>query len=656
MARRIAASLLAVSLGFGHAQAAPVAARVLRGSAPLAPVAGPAAGVTAPGAVLAPGALAAPALGTSALPELFLPSPAVLPAAASAKTAVQASAAVPVLPVPARLAPRTAAPETPSPAAPRSVTRKKVTALSRAVAADAKGLADAPLGSARADAKTSFDRLLGLAAGPARSAGAVAGSERPRRPALARSLRAANRADAPPAPAPAPKTVAALKTYLAGTALFKLGMEAVGLGVPLIALTVFGQAKWAAAMAVGYGLSQVVFSSLAGGILDRKSPTKVLAWAMALQAASVTAMIALFAADLYFPGIAGFQLSQPLLILALHALNGGFTGVSDTARQVIPPELVGHDHKQIKLFNAKTHVAYEIAGVVGALGVGVILTMASPIAALLIHPPAYLLAAWVFSRIKMPAKSSASRAAYDAAAAATGTSEKARISPLAENAAARGFSISQIWTDFKKGAQAVWSVKEFRWAAYAMIVPLVIHRLLEGLLIPVAASSLLGNPAAAAWMIGASNFGEMLGAILLIRAVKKAGDSGRFRSPFWIRWMSLGLIGLWTLNFAPTLFALVPLIAFGSLTWAASDLSLRTRLQDGLPSRLRGRAFAFIGAAAFAIVLAASLGLGTLFDAVAAAPVFLGVNAVIAVLAATLFYAAKRLKAGGGAGLKKDPS
>ncbi|OIO12030.1 MAG: hypothetical protein AUJ52_00985 [Elusimicrobia bacterium CG1_02_63_36] len=645
MGRRLAATLLAFSMVCAEAQAGPVAARVLSAPVGAAQRVAPLSATFALPSSLSLGSLAAPALALTNLPELSI-APALAASAPGtavslARPAAFVSGTTPLSAQPAGRA-----------AAPRAAVAKRVAALTQAIAGDSKTLAEAPLASARSDSKTSFDRLLGLNAGTSDASDSVAASARGRRRnPLGREIAAGNRADAPPAP----KIASALKTYLAGTALFKLGMEAVGLGVPLIALTVFGQAKWAAMMAVGYGLSQVVFSSLAGGLLDRKSPTKVLAGAMALQALTVTAMIGLFAADLYFPGIAGIQLAQPALILALHALNGGFTGVSDTARQVIPPELVGNNHKQIKLFNAKTHVAYEISGVIGALAVGVILSIASPIAALLIHPPAYLLAAWVFSRIQMPAKAAAPESSFAAAASAVGVGEQSRTSPLAENAA-RGFALSQIWTDFKKGAHAIWRVKEFRWAAYAMVVPLVLHRLLEGLLIPVAANSLLGNPAAAAWMIGASNFGEMLGAILLIRAVKKAGDSGRFRSPFWIKWMALGLLGLWTLTFAPTLWALVPLVAFGSLTWAASDLSLKTRLQDGLPSRLRGRAFAFVGAAAFAIVLAASLGLGTLFDAVAAAPVFFGVNAVIAVLVATLFYAAKRLQAGDPADPKKDPA
>ena len=192
-----------------------------------------------------------------------------------------------------------------------------------------------------------------------------------------------------------------LRWYLGGTAAFKIGMEALGLSIPLLALTVFGQVKWAAVMSVGWGLSQLVFSSLAGGILDRHSPTKVISRAMTLQAASVGIMIGLFAFDKLFPALLGFPLAQPVAILILYTLAGACLGVQDTARQVIPPEVIGKDEKAIKLFNARTHMAYEVSGVIGALLAGLVISKFGVLAALLLHPPAYLAAAWIFSHIRM---------------------------------------------------------------------------------------------------------------------------------------------------------------------------------------------------------------------------------------------------------------
>jgi len=442
-----------------------------------------------------------------------------------------------------------------------------------------------------------------------------------------------------PAPVPEldPETNQTLRWYLAGTGTFKLGMEALGVSVPVIALTVFGQVKWAAVLGVGWGLSMIVFSSLAGGLLDRKSPAKVISWAMGLEAATISVFLGLLAVDKFLPALAGFQLASPYALLALYSLAGGFLGVADTARQVIPSEIIGADERQLKLFNAKTHMAYEVAGVAGALLTGLIISTFGLLPALLMHPPAYLLAAFLFSRIRMGVRKPPAK---DADAAAEEAHSRAR-------GAGPGFlpePLRRALGDLKAGAAVIFSRKLFLWGTFALAAPLVIHRLLEGLLIPVAATTFLGNPAAAAWIVGASNFGELLGATLLMRAMVKAKEGKRFRTAFWVKLMALGILGLWSLNYAPTLLVILPMVAFCSMTWAASDLSLRSKLQNAFPDRYRGRAFGFLGAVAFALVLATSLGLGVLMDAMAHYPVFFGVNVVLTVLAALLFYSARALK------------
>ena len=84
-------------------------------------------------------------------------------------------------------------------------------------------------------------------------------------------------------------------------------------------------------------------------------------------------------------------------------------------------------------------------------------------------------------------------------------------------------------------------------------------------------------------------------------------------------------------------------MAFGSLSWAASDLSLRSKIQESLPAELRGRTFGFLTAAAFALVLLVSATLGFAFDAFSAGPTFWAVNAVLTAVVAGLLFAASRL-------------
>lgn len=423
-------------------------------------------------------------------------------------------------------------------------------------------------------------------------------------------------------PAPAAGKTKTVRWYLAGTSVFKIGMEALGLAVPLIAMTVFGSVTWAAVMAVGWVLSQALFGTLSGGLLDRHSSSKILSWSMAGQAAAVAALLGLFAVDKIFPLALGFPLFNPYFLLALYSLAGGFMGASDTARQVIAAEVVGDNEKDVKVFNARTHMAYEISGVIGAVSVGVAIKAFGLIAALVIHPPAYFLAALAFSRMNLPKKKHVVE------------QKAASVNKITKGI--RGY-----FSDIRHGFKTVWSHPTYKWGMLALVVPLAIHRLLEGLLIPAFAKGVLNDPSSAAWIVGASNFGELIGAILLARILLRPGSGAR--SGFWVRLMAVGLLGLWAMSFTQELLILLPLIAFGSLSWAASDISLRGKLQNSLPQAMRGRAFGFIGAVGYVTILLASLSLGWLMDAWGGGPIFLAVNAVITVSALLLFKAGKVL-------------
>jgi hypothetical protein len=521
--------------------------------------------------------------------------------------------------------------------------RKRLPVLLNSAEADKKIISKSSGADAHAAGREGFARLLGLrlirsgkSSEPVAASASSLGSLRARLSAHSAGEHASPAAAPGETPPPGQSEKAATRKYLVGTGIFKMGMEALSLSAPLLALTIFGQVKVAAVLVVGWGLSQIVFSSLSGGLLDRRSPSKVLAWSMAFQAATVAVLIGLFAADKFFPGIAGFPLVNPMTLLALYSLAGGFMGVSDTARQVIPPEIAGSQEHGLKIFNAKTHIAYEIAGVLGAVLTGVIIANFGIMPALLIHPPAYLLAAWVFSRLKITPRT---RFHPEAAEGAPSEDRLPRFF-------GKGNPLARAYRDIIAGAKTVLANPVFRWSTLALIVPLVTHRLLEGLLIPVTAKTLLADPSAAAWIIGASNFGELLGAVLLMRALLSTdGSKKRFRSSFWVRLMTLGSLGIIGLTFADTIpfWTVLLLIGFRSMTWATSELSLRSKLQNGLPKQIRGRAFAFIGAVAFGLILAASMGVGFLMDILPRLTVFYGIDVVLVALAAMLFFSAFRL-------------
>ena len=503
--------------------------------------------------------------------------------------------------------------------------RRRVATLHSGQLRDLRALASAGAESAHGIASEGFSRLLGL---DTLRYGVVESAVRARHPWASSGLayvieHGVEPDDDPPEPpAASEKTKKDLRLYLTGTAVFKVGMDSLSLSMPLLALSAFGSASWAATFTVAWVFSQAVFSSMAGGLLDRRSPVKTLSWAMALQAASVTAMLGLFAADAFFPGALGFQLANPFMLLALYGLSGGLLGASETARQILPPRIVGNDERALKTFNAKTHTAYEIAGVAIALLAGVSIKFLGLLPTLMIHPPAYLLAAFLFSRLRL-------------APAPRQDAELARPSPRPG---------SKPFEDFLDGARTVFSKPVYVWSMAALVIPLVIHKVFEGLLLPVTAKVLLDDPPAAAWLLGASNLGELLGALLLMKVLISPKSGASRHSHYWVRLMGLGLLTLWALALTGQLWILLPLAAVKSVTWAASDLSLRSKLQNGLPQGHRGRALGFINSVAFLLILAASLGLGFVLDTAAPLTVFHWIGGAVSLSAAFMLLAAHRIK------------
>ena len=266
--RRILAVLLSLALLWGPSSSwASVvqSAAVPSAGTPVQPLA-----LTAPGAVVSAASLFSPpslrfggsTLGLPASPRLELPeSPAV-------QTVVPVSAVRPVAAVETAI--RRDAPKEQASAA--SV-RERVTELRSAQQEDAVSLKTAGAESSSAIAEQGFARILGIetpaATGAMADAPEVHASPRARWLSLSRLVEASSEAGVS-VPVPG------LRTFLTGTAVFKIGQDALAIGVPLLALTAFGSASWAAVFAAALTLAQAVASSLAGGMVDRGSPIKVL--------------------------------------------------------------------------------------------------------------------------------------------------------------------------------------------------------------------------------------------------------------------------------------------------------------------------------------------------------------------------------------------
>lgn len=552
--------------------------------------AAPAAGVPS---VAAP--MPAPSSAGS-LPSIGAPSLLAPPLEAASLGAAPAAVA-PLLAAPAAVPVRAAGPV----AAPSAHER-----LSSAAEAVAQARDAAPPASAERSASASEDQfrlLLGEKAARPRAVAYADGPAAPRPAGLAPSS-AAKPLD--------PEKAKRVRGMLAGTAAMKIGMEAVKLGIPLLALQTMGGATLVAGLVVADCVAQSLFAGAAGSLLDRLPAPKVLGGALVTQAAAVAAIVAL--------GATGFL--TPAALFPLYILVGGAVSIAETSRHSIPPLILGQDEEALARYNARLHIFYEVAGVAGALATGALIALSGPLWSLALQPPAYLLGAWIFWRVKL---------APQGASPALAASARA-LSSLRER-------LAEYLANIKLGAALILKDGRMRWVAAAFVLPQIVHRILEGMVIPIYAKSVLESPGSSGILMSASNLGELLGAVLLLRFASKV------KAPRWVKSCAAAIILCWVLAFTHALPAAFIAILAMSLTWSSSDLSLRSEIQSALGARDQPRAASFLYSSLILGTGLVSLMLGLLIDAVAMTPALYGIFALYTAVAAVVFLAGRRLDA-----------
>lgn len=412
------------------------------------------------------------------------------------------------------------------------------------------------------------------------------------------------------------KKKASVTRMIRGTMALKVGMEAMTTGIPFVAMATLGGATGVALLVVGaFGLAQALSGSLAGHLTRRFPAQRVLAAAVAGLAVSIVALAALSA----------FGIAAPWTLYALYSATGAAVGVAETSRRLIPPLILGQDQETLRRYNGRLHRFYEVAGVSGSALAGLIIWKLGAPVALWVTPPLAALAAFYFWRV----------------------SHEFSPAPMAPGNPA-GAGIRGYFGDLKAGARIVFKDPRTRWLAVAMVLPQIVHRVFENLLLPVYAKGVLQHEALSAALLSASNLGELIGATVLLRL------SARFKGPSaWVRWGAYGLLASWALSIVAALglsplaaaAVLVPILLVFSMTWASSHLSLETDLQERLKTSEQPRALSLlyglfvIGAAAAATLL------GQVFDRVSLGAGFFAVNAVLLVLAGLIWRASRRLQA-----------
>ena len=555
-----------------------------------------------------------PAQSSAAVVEAIHISPVVTPRMAPQVAPLSLTGSLPLLPgsAPSFLSPSLPGPSfqaAPIPVAAESANlsaaapsaQERLNSAAEAVEESRTAAPTASSESSAADSEKQFQLLLGEQTGRT-SAAAYAGPSEPRPSGLT---------PAPKVPVNQKKSKR-VRGMIAGTAAMKLGMDAVTISVPMLALQTMGGATLAAGLIIVYSLAQAAFAGAAGSLLDRLPAQKVLAGAVASQALLVAGIITL--------GVTGIL--SPLTLFPLYTLVGGMVGIAETSRHYIPPLILGQDQEALAYYNARLHIFYEVAGVVGALAAGALITLVGPLWSLALQPPAYLLGAWLFGRIKLQRGTPQSQVGLTIP----------RLSSLKER-------LAEYVADVKAGYRLVLHDHRLRWIAAAFVLPQIVHRLLESLLAPLFAKNVLFNPGSAGYLVTASNLGEFIGAALLLRFAAK------IKAPKWAKWGALAILTSWVMAFTHALPLILPVILLMSMTWASSELSLRSEIQSSLGEKDQPRATSFMYGAFVLGTAAASLGLGALFDLLPITFALSGVFALFTALGLVVFYASRRLTA-----------
>lgn len=586
--RRLFASSLAVLLwleALGPSAWAQVAARAASATA------APGASAAAAAAVPAISALSAPVLSPSALSLAPLsvpsaPAPSVVPVAAVSPAAVRALASPALLPAPA------AAPREKTVAGPGVAGRIAVLSESSAQALEAVSSA----ASSRADVRRSGEELEGIlsgeslrrptAAGDAVLAPEVSEAGPSLRPAGASAERSAAEPASPMPDLPA-RARSGFRLYAAGISTVKVGIEALNLVVPTLLLTQFGAASIVGALFLSAQLASLVAGWLAGPLVDRFSPAKVLAATAMLQIAAIGSIPLAFAF--------GTTLGLPV-IFALFTVNGFLGGAFDIARRAALPQILGRDERVLNAHNAKIYITRELAAMAGIFGTGFLLEKLGYLATLGIHPAAYIIAALLFARLAFRRGEAPAPAAKEKASA---PGEKKGVL-----AALKGLT---------RGARLVWSDPELRRAALLNVPVITLHNLFHQMLAVVYAAKVLGSPASAAILLGAWNLGEFAAALLLRRQSARQGEAAKL-GPAWLRYAAGAVLGSWLLWLFPSVWVAAPVIFLMAMAMLGNELGLASYFQSSAAKEDVGAVTGFVYSLATTVGMVALLAMGWVFD------------------------------------------
>lgn len=354
--------------------------------------------------------------------------------------------------------------------------------------------------------------------------------------------------------------------YIVGLMSFKFAFESIGVSISLFVLNRLDGYSNAniilSNLVIANGLSQSIGSAMSGGLLNRFLPNRLMATGVTLF--TLMGLFYNLAETITGGTINNKGYWNPWIIFPIYILMGLCVGILETCRRTISASIVGVDTNKLKVMDATVHIFYEIGGTIGAFISTLLIQSLNYVYSTGVVLIFFIISIICYSLISLQHE-------------------------IINEKQDKGFDnltcfvLIKSWIDsLKLGTKIVFSGRKFIWLIPCYILPLVIHRLFENVIFPYYAKNILKDGSFTGILLAASNFGELIGAFLVLKLVNY------IKSPIpWIRIDSLMMYLMWTLvyigdNKNPWIGVgiIIPLIIPISFGWAAGDVSLLAHIQS----------------------------------------------------------------------------
>ena len=369
--------------------------------------------------------------------------------------------------------------------------------------------------------------------------------------------------------------------YIIGIMLYKFCLETMNACINGIVLnrsiTNAGQ-SWANMQGLNLA-SQCFGSMLIGPLVKQYRPKRVLSLSI-LCFGLVLLIIPIleFVTGGTIPKLEGSKFKSswgsfsPLIFYLILPVTGIFHGMVELMRRVFPSVLVGGDCEKLKRMDSIVHIGYEITGTMGSFLAFYWINYFGWGYSLLLLPIGFFMAFLSWNMIQ-----DVNQEIKDDDKGIT----KVKESKI--EVCKKGFY--SFFHSLSVGAKLVCTQRALVWLIPAYTLPLVVHRYLENTLFPFYSKSLLGSSDYQTILTGGSNFGELLGAALVLILAK------RVKTPIpFLRLDVVFLLFIWIIPFFPinsenpmvTAWQLAPIMTIISSGWAAGDVTLSAYVQSRL--------------------------------------------------------------------------